>query len=164
MRLSWMILLLTLFMPSLAYSQTREGSFVPEEVFAGRSEGQGMLTLLGTTRRFTVESLGTSEGEGHMRLEQTVRLQGRAATSRTWVMRQVSPGRFAATLTDAAGPVSGRTEGSQLTLRYPLKRWGLVMHQTLTLSKDGRTVDNQGSIRFMGMQIGRLQETIQLIR
>ncbi len=77
---------------------------------------------------------------------------------------QTMPGHYTATLTDAAGPVVGRSEGNRLTLRYPLKKWGLVMHQTLDLGSDGRTVNNHGSIRLMGIQIGELEETIRLHR
>ena len=64
----------------------------------------------------------------------------------------------------AAGPVVGRSEGRRLTLRYPLTRWGLVMHQTLDLASDGQTLENYGSIRFLGMPIGELEETISLSR
>ena len=77
-------------------------------------------------------------------------------------MWQTSPGRYSATLTEAAGPVVGRVKGSRLTLRYPLKRWGLVMHQTLDLATDQKTLLNSGSIRFLGIPVGRLRETIYL--
>lgn len=157
-------LLATLLLPLAAHSQTVGKAFVPEEVFAGRSEGKGEMRLaLGKKRPFTVESLGTTQRNGRLRLEQNVRFEGEAIQSRSWVMWQTRPGHYSATLTEAAGPVVGRTEGSRLTLRYPLKRWGLVMHQTLDLAKDGRTVVNRGSIRFLGIPIGQLRETIQLM-
>ncbi len=121
--------------------------------------------LLGQARPFRVESLGTRQANGSLRLQQIVRFEGKPPKSRSWVMRPTSvPGHYSATLTGAAGPVVGRTEGSRLTLHYPLKRWGLVMHQTLDLAADGQTVRNHGSIRFLGMQIGELRETIQLVR
>ncbi len=49
-----------------------------------------------------------------------------------------------------------------MTVRYPLKRSGLVMHQTLDLADDRRTIANHGRIKLLGIPIGRLQETIQL--
>lgn len=47
-------------------------------------------------------------------------------------------------------------------LRYPLNRRGLVMHQTLDLTPDEKTLINSGSIRFLGMPVGQLRETIEL--
>ncbi|MEO7974228.1 MAG: DUF3833 family protein [Thermoanaerobaculia bacterium] len=155
----------TLLIPFAAQSLAAGKAFVPVDVFAGRSEGKGeMRLLLGKKRAFTVESLGIPQTDGRLRLEQSVRFEGKPVQSRTWVMWQTEPGHYSATLTGAAGPVVGRTEGSRLTLRYPLKRWGLVMHQTLDLSGDGRTLANCGSIRFLGIPVGKLRETIQLAR
>ena len=51
-------LLTTLLVASAAHSQMERKAFVPEEVFAGRSEGQGEMQLVfGKRRSFTVESL-----------------------------------------------------------------------------------------------------------
>lgn len=156
-------LVASLLMSLAAHSQTEGKAFVPDEVFAGRTEGKGEMQLfLGKTRPFTVESLGSTQADGRFRLEQNVRFEGEPVQSRSWVMRQTTPGDYSATLTEASGPVVGRTDGSRLTLRYPLKVWGLVMHQTLDLAKDGRSVMNYGSIRFLGIPIGHLRETIQL--
>lgn len=156
-------LLVTLVMSLAVHAQSGRRAFVPEEVFAGRSEGKGEIRLgLGKSRPFTVESHGTLQEDGRLRLEQTLRFEGKPVRSRTWLMQQTRPGHYSATLTDAAGSVVGRTEGSRLTLRYPLTRWGLVMHQTLDLAEDGRTVANYGSIRFLGIPMGQLRETIHL--
>ncbi len=144
--------------------QSTNEAFVPERVFAGHSQGKGELRLLlGKPRPFTVESLGSPQADGRFRLEQKVRFQGKAVQSRAWVMQQTRPGYYSATLSEAAGPATARAEGSRLTLRYPLKRWGLVMHQTLDLAKDGRTVANYGSIRLFGIEVGELRETIYLM-
>jgi len=163
-RLLQPILMVTLLASPVALAETLARTFVPEEVFAGRSEGKGTLRLLGKSRGFTVESLGTSLASGQLKLEQRVRFDGKPVRSRTWLIMQTTPGNYTATLTDAAGPVVGRTEGGRLTLRYPLTRWGLVMHQTLDLKPDGHTVANHGSIRLLGREIGRLDETIELHR
>ena len=138
--------------------------FVPETVFAGRSTGRGELRiLLGKARPFTVESVGTLHEESTV-LHQRVQFQGRAAESRTWVMRRANGQQYSASLTDAAGPVTARINGSRMTLRYPLKRWGLVMHQTLDLFDDTRTIENRGTIKLLGIPIGCLRETIHLSR
>lgn len=72
-RLVQIALLATLLMSPAAYSQSVARTFVPEDVFAGRSEGKGELRIfLGSPRAFTVESLGTTQADGRLRLEQNV--------------------------------------------------------------------------------------------
>lgn len=157
------VLVASLLMSLAAHSQTEGITFVPDEVFAGRSEGKGEMQLfLGKARPFTVESFGSTQADGRFRLEQNVRFEGEPVQSRSWMMWQTTPGHYSATLTEASGLAVGRTDGSRLTLRYSLKGWGLVMHQILDLTNDGRTVLNYGSIRFFGIPIGQLRETIQL--
>ena len=157
------VLCLSVLASPSAHCLAMANEFVPERVFAGRSEGRGKLWLmLGKSRAFTVESLGTTQADGRLRLEQHVRFDGKVEQSRTWVMWQTSPGRYSATLTDAAGPVVGRTQRSRMTLHYPLNRWGLAMHQTMDLAKDRQSIDNVGTIRFLGIPIGKLRETIHL--
>jgi hypothetical protein len=137
--------------------------FVPEEVFAGRSVGQGTLEIVfRKPRPLTVESTGALREDGAFVLDQRVQFEGRPAESRSWIMRRTGPDTYAATLTDAAGPVTARITGRRLTLRYRLSRWGIVMHQTLDLSEDGRTVRNHGRLRLLGVPFGELHETIHL--
>lgn len=138
--------------------------FVPEQVFAGRSTGKGELRLIfRKPQRFTVESNGESREDAALVLHQQIHFQGRAVQSRTWVMQRRNAHEYTATLTDAAGPVVARVDGSRLTLRYALNRWGLRMHQTLDLSEDGNTVANHGRIKLLGIPVGELLETIHLM-
>lgn len=160
------VVLASLLLPQAASSKTQTAlkSFVPEVVFVGHSEGKGDLRLvLGRRRTFTVKSLGTIQGDGRLRLQQTVRFEGKEPHTRTFVLWQTSPGHYSATLTEAAGPVIGSTEGNRLRLHYRMNRWGLRMQQTLELADDERTVLNTGRIRFLGIPIGTLRETILLM-
>ena len=137
-RFEQIVLVASLLMPLTAHSQTEGKVFVPNEVFAWRSEGKGAMQLfLGKARSFTVESLGSIQADGRFKLEQNVQFEGEPVQSRFWMMWQTTSGHYSATLTEASGPVVGRTDGNRLTLRYPLKGWGLVMHQILDLTNDG---------------------------
>ena len=49
--------------------------------------------------------------------------------------------------------------GSRLLLEYRVKG-PLVMHQTLELMPDGKTIDNVGKVTLLGIPVGRLHETI----
>lgn len=120
-RLHWIAVLalaVLLCMPAHA------ADFVPERVFAGASHGEGHLKLpLRPRRPFTVQSSGVVQPDGSLRLDQTIHMDDEPARSRTWRMRRTGPDTYAATLSDAAGPVTARVTGSQLRLRYPLRRW-----------------------------------------
>ena len=142
------------------YAQGPQGGFTPRNGFGGPSQGNGSLRLLlGRPRPFHVDSYGFSRPDGTFQLDQTITFQGRAPMNRTWVMTSVGPNQFAATLTDAAGTVTGRNEGDRTTLRYRYKG-PLIVHQTLQMRPDGRTIDNRGKVTLLGIPIARLQETI----
>lgn len=134
--------------------------FTPRRGFGGRSKGNGALRLLcSPPRLYHVESFGFVRGDGAFQLNQTVAFRGRRPRNWHWVIRTVGPRHYAGTLSDAAGTVTGYHAGTRLFLRYRLAG-PLVMHQTLTLRPDGRTIDNVGCITFLGLPIGRLGETI----
>jgi len=134
--------------------------FTPNAGFAGESEGNGSLQLLlGKPRPFHVQSRGSEQADGTFRLEQTISFEGEPARERVWVISTVSPNRYSASLSDAAGPVTGTTSGPHLSLRYRVKG-PLVMHQELELMPDGKTIDNVGTITLLGIAVGHLRETI----
>jgi len=135
--------------------------FTPSAGFGGESEGKGTLKLLlGKPRPFQVQSRGSEQGDGTFRLEQSITFDGAPSQDRVWVISTISPNRYSATLSDAAGPVTGTTSGPRLSLRYRV-RGPLVMHQELELMPDGKTIDNVGTITLLGIPVGRLQETIR---
>ena len=134
--------------------------FTPQNGFSGDSEGHGTLTfLLGKPRTFRVESHGRTQTDGTFRLEQRIFFQGETPRDRVWVLTGVSPNRYSATLSDAAGLVTGVTSGSRLTLKYRVKGL-LFVRQDLKLLPDGKTIDNVGVITLLGIPVGHLQETI----
>lgn len=148
-----------LALPAFAVD-TAPVSFTPQVGFGGASEGNGTLKLLfGKQRPYHVESDGHVLADGAFRLDQTVLFQGKPPRHRHWLLTTVQPGRYTGTLSDAAGRVTGHTEGRRLLLRYRLKG-PLIMHQSLEIMPDG-TIDNVGRITLLGIPVGHLQETIQ---
>ena len=135
-------------------------AFTPHNGFDGHSQGNGTLRLfLGKPRLFHVDSRGYDQEDGSFRLDQTVTFQGEKAQTRFWLMKTINKNNYTASLSDASGPVTGSTEGSRLSLRYRVKG-PLVMHQTLKLLPDLKTIDNVGKITLLGITVGRLHETI----
>ncbi len=134
--------------------------FTAQNGFGGLSQGDGSLKLLFKKPvSFHVESHGYEQRDGTFRLDQTITFEGKEPQKRHWILNTVSPNNYTGTLSDANGTVKGHTDGSRLTLKYRIKG-PLVMHQTLELIPDGKTIDNVGKITVFGIPIGTLRETI----
>lgn len=129
--------------------------------FEGRTQGQGVLRVaLGGQRSIRVASRGRREADGALVLEQTIEEEGSPARNRTWRIREIAPGRYAGSLSDAAGPVTGETAGNRLHLSFRM-RGGLDADQWLTLAPDGRSARNVLVVRKFGLTIAALDETIR---
>lgn len=128
--------------------------------FDGRLEGQGRLaTIFSATVPIHVQSVGRIEGD-RLQLTQTILEGDKPARTRGWVIRQVAPGRYAGTLTDAEGEVQGETTGNRLRLTFTMKG-GLPVEQWLTQSPDGRRAYNVLTVRKFGVPVTRLAEDIR---
>lgn len=162
MKISALLVLVLCISVVSVSSRAKEGSldFTPHNGFNGHSEGNGKLRLfLGKQRLFHVESHGYDQADGTFRLDQTVTFQGQPSQKRSWILKTIRQNHYTATLSDAAGPVTGLTNGSRLQLEYRVKG-PLIMHQTLELMPDGKTIDNVGKITLLGIPVGHLHETI----
>ncbi len=160
--LALLVLVLCISVESVS-AQTKEKSleFTPQNGFSGHSEGNGKLRLFfGKRRPFHVESHGYDQADGTFRLDQTVTFEGQPSKERTWILKPIGQNHFTGTLSDAAGGVTGFTNGSRLQLKYRVKG-PLIMHQTLELLPDGKTIDNVGKITLLGITVGHLHETIK---
>lgn len=159
--LALLILVLSISVVSIS-AQAKGGSreFTPQNGFNGQSEGNGKLKLFfGKQRSFHVESHGYDQADGTFRLDQTVTFEGKPSKERFWILKTDRQNHYTGTLSDAAGRVTGLTNGTRLLLKYQLKG-PLIMHQTLTLLPDGKTIDNVGKITLLGIPVGHLHETI----
>ena len=162
MKISALLVLVLCISVVSVSAQAKEGSleFTPHNGFSGHSQGNGKLKLFfGKQRHFHVESHGYDQADGTFRLDQTVTFQGQPSRERTWILKTVRQNHFTGTLSDAAGGVTGQTNGSRLQLKYRVKG-PLIMHQTLVLMPDGKTIDNVGKITLLGITVGHLHETI----
>ncbi|WP_420606306.1 DUF3833 family protein [Novosphingopyxis sp.] len=129
--------------------------------FEGHGEGTGTLDkLVGKSERTRVSSEGTRLADGSLRLVQHVTEGDKPERKRTWNIRETAPGRYAGTLTDAAGPVTGESEGNRLHLAYRMKG-GLGVDQWLYLEPGGRVAQNRMKVSKLGVAVARLDETIR---
>jgi hypothetical protein len=129
--------------------------------FNGPTQGEGTLKVaLRSPVKVRVESQGRVERDGTLSVRQMVWEGAKPARTREWRIRELSPGRFAGTLSDAAGPVTGQADGNRLHLRFRLKN-GLEAEQWLTLAPDGRSANNELRVRKFGLVVASLNETIR---
>jgi hypothetical protein len=158
-------LLLTACMatPRLERADAAAPAFPVAQFFAGRTQGEGRLAvMMSGPRQVRVSSVGRLAPDGAIILDQSVEEQGKPARTRSWNLREVAPGRFAGTLSDAAGPVAGKADGNRLHLAFPM-RGGMEADQWLTLAPDGRSARNVLRVRKFGITVAALEETIRKI-
>jgi hypothetical protein len=147
--------------PPIASATPAAPAFPVERFFVGRTEGEGVLAvMMSGTRKLKVASRGRTEPDGAIALDQTIWEEGKPARSRSWRLRQVAPGRYAGTLSDAAGPIAGEARDGRLHLRFAM-RGGMDVDQWLTLAPDGRSARNVLRVRKMGLTVAALEETIR---
>ncbi|WP_353216754.1 DUF3833 family protein [Sandarakinorhabdus sp.] len=131
--------------------------------FAGRTQGRGILKIaMRRTEPVSVDGSGQTAADGMILLDQGVRQGNRDIKRRQWQLRAIGPGRYAGTLSDAAGPVVGEVTGNVLHLRFALKG-GFKADQWLTLQPGGNEARNVMIIRKFGMPVARLDEVIMRV-
>jgi hypothetical protein len=138
-------------------------AFNVEALFLGRTEGIGTLKVMfAPARTVHVRGQGRLAADGTLVLEQQVERAGKKTAHRTWRIRQISPGHYTGTLSDAAGPVSLDVRGERLQIRYALKSGGTRAEQWLDMRPDG-SASNHMTFKRFGVRVATLQETIRRI-
>lgn len=137
-----------------------EGLGDPMRFFEGRTESISTIKVM-MRKPFKSHTLGRGEiDDGVLSLVQRVNEDGKAPYERKWRMRQVAPGRFAGTMTEAAGPVSVEQVGNGYRFRFKMKG-NLAIEQWLTPMPGGRVARSKVSIRKFGMRVGSSDGTIR---
>ena len=134
---------------------------IPQRFFVGSTIGDGVLKVaLTPPRRMHVSGSGRLLFDRTLVLSQTVAIEDRPIRTREWHLREITPGHFEGTLTEASGPVTGEIVDGRLHLRYPMKG-SVIADQWLTLEPDGRTAHNHMLISKFGIPVAKLDETIR---
>lgn len=135
--------------------------FDPISFFTGRTEGRGALKqLVGSTKRTMTHSIGRVDKDGWLVLEQKVAVEGDPARQRRWRLKQVAPGIYRGTLSDAKGPVEAEVTQRSARIRYVMKG-GIKVEQKLTPLPGGHAMHNRATFRKFGMKVATLTERIE---
>lgn len=143
--------------PVLAAAPAR---YDPAVFFSGRTQGIGQLKVI-FRKAVPVRVEGTGHVEdGVLVLSQVIHEDRKPARTRLWRIREISPGRYTGTSSDAKGPVTGDVTGNRLHLAFTAND-GMTHEQTLTFAADGRSAHNVLKVRKVGLVVARLEETIR---
>lgn len=135
-------------------------AFDPITFFTGPTHGEGRLDqIFKAERTIAVDSIGRPTRDGSLTLTQRIALEGDPPRIRTWKLKQMAPGRYVGTLTDASGPVETVAIGRAIRIRYPMKG-GLTVEQWLNLLPGGRVIDNRMTVHKWGLRVATLRERI----
>jgi hypothetical protein len=147
--------------PSVGQQDAAAPRFDVAQFFVGRTQGEGVLNvMMSGSRSVRVRSIGRSERDGSVVLDQDIEEQGKPPRRRSWRLREVAPGRYAGTLSDAEGPVAGTATGNRLHLSFRM-RGGMDVDQWLTVAPDTRSARNVLRVRKFGVTVAALEETIR---
>lgn len=134
--------------------------FDPVAFFTGTTQGRGELReLMGKPKKTSAQSVGRVEKDGWLILDQKVAVEGDPLRQRRWRLKQVAPGKYRGTLSDAKGPVEAEVRGQTVHIRYVMKG-NIKVEQTLTPLPGGRSVIARGTFRKFGMKVAIMKEQI----
>lgn len=135
----------------------------PMRFFEGRTESVGTIKIL-MKQAFRSFSVGTGriEPDGSLFLVQQVRDEGRPLRERRWKIRQVGPGRFLGSMSEAHGPVSIEEVGGSYRFSYKMKG-NLSVVQLLVPMAGGKAARSSVKIRKFGMPVGSSEGTIRKV-
>ncbi len=143
-----------------AVTSSPDPSTDPMRFFEGRTESNSIVKLI-MRRPFNSRSIGQGEiDSGVLELVQRVQDEGKAPFNRQWRMRQVAPGRFAGSMSEAAGPVVAEEIDGRFRFRFKMKG-NLTVEQWLVPLPGGQAAQTRTSIRKFGMTVGRSEGTIR---
>ena len=123
----------------------------------GLTISQNLAALM--NGRISVDSVGRSEKDGSLLLQQSIHEPGKPPRVRYWRLRQTGPDRFDGTLTDAAGPVRVDLSGDRLRIRYKGKD-NLDFEQWLTPAGP-KQVNNRMRVKRFGIVVAHFNEVIR---
>lgn len=126
----------------------------PLSFFEGRTESVSTVKIV-AKKPFRSRAIGKGQikSDGSLELIQRVEDEGQQPRERRWHMRQVSPGHYTGTMSEAAGPVTVEEIEGRYRFRFRMQG-SVAVEQWLTPLPDGRSARSVTSIRKYGIRVG----------
>jgi hypothetical protein len=133
----------------------------PLRFFEGHTESVGTVRIA-MKKPFKSRAIGKGEirPDGTLDLIQRVEDQGEQPRERRWRMRQVGPGRFSGTMSEAKGPVTVEEVGDRYRFRFRMSG-NVFVEQWLTPMPDGRSARSVVTIHKYGVKVGTSDAVIR---
>ena len=133
----------------------------PLRFFEGRTEMVSVVKVV-MKQPYRSRTLGAGRllPDGSLALTQQIFDQGQPPSQRRWRIRQVGPGRFAGSMSEAVGPVVVDEVGGRYRFKFRMKG-GLAVEQWLTPQPGGRSARTDLTVRKLGMRVASSTGTIR---
>ena len=129
--------------------------------FEGRTESVATIKLM-MKKPYKSRSIGRGEikSDGSLQLIQRVEDEGKPPHDRRWHIREVAPGKFSGTMSEAKGPVTIDEIGGKYRFRFKMKG-NVSVEQWVAPLPGGRSATSKVTIRKMGITVGQSDGTIK---
>jgi hypothetical protein len=144
--------------PGLWAAEQKSGAM---RFFEGRTESHAIIKLM-MKRPYKSRSFGRGEikADGSLHLVQRVEDEGKPPHERRWHIREVEPGRFIGTMSEAKGPVTVDEVGGKYRFRFKMKG-NVSVEQWIVPLPGGKSASTKVTIRKMGITVGQSEGTIR---
>lgn len=125
----------------------------PLQFFSGRTEMISTVKVL-AKKPYRSRTVGNGRilSDGSLVLVQQVFEEGHPPQQRSWKVRQLAPGRYVGSMTDAMGPVVVEEVGNRFHFKFRMKG-NLSVEQWLTLQKGGNAAASSVTVRKFGIRV-----------
>jgi hypothetical protein len=135
----------------------------PLRFFVGRTESVGRVKVM-FQKNYATHSTGVGriEPDGSLILVQQVFDDGKPPHERRWRIRQIAPGRYTGSMTEAVGPVTIDKVGNGYRFRFAIGG-RLSVEQLMAPLPGGRIASSRVKVRKFGMVVATTDGTVRKI-
>ena len=131
--------------------------------FAGSTESVGRVKVVFQKDHGTHSTgAGRIERDGSLLLVQRVFDDGKPPHERRWHVRQIGPGRYTGTMSDAIGPVTIDKIGERFRFRFAMDG-RLNVEQVITPLPGGRSANSSAKIRKYGFVVATADSIVRKV-
>ena len=133
----------------------------PLRFFEGRTEMLSLVKVM-MKKPYRSRTVGTGRilADGSLSLIQHINDHGKPPTQRRWLIREISPGKFTGTMSEAVGPVQVQQIGGKFLFRFKMKG-KLAIEQWLTPLPGGKAARSKVTVKKFGMRVASSEGTIR---